>query len=218
MNKVEALNHINEIWNNDNLDLGTKITTISNDYYEVGLDLATTAAFIKATPAELDALLSLAALSDDLIDQISKANPPKTIWELLANANDEEIIEALSALETKRDNNNDSDANDSVSEYIYKHMIKLAGPSIEQRVAEIRASDIAHIRKKGEEFKALSDWEIKFLKSIASQKATDKSLSDKQMNHLIKILNSLVEKGVITRNSIDKDNAICDRILDALGR
>ena len=111
-----------------------------------------------------------------------------------------------------------SDDNDSVSEYIYKQMVKLAGPSVEQRVAEIRASDIAHIRKKGEEFKALSDWEIKFLKSIASQKANDKSLSDKQMNHLIKILNSLAEKGVITRNSIDKDNVICDRILDALGR
>ena len=194
MNKVEALNHINEIWNNDGLDLGTKITTISTDYYEVGLDLATTAAFIKATPAELDALLSLAALSDELISKISKANPPKTIWELLANANDEEINEALSALETKRDNNIISDDNDSVSEYIYKQMVKLAGPSVEQRVAEIRASDIAHIRKKGEEFKALSDWEIKFLKSIASQKANDKSLSDKQMNHLIKILNSLAEK------------------------
>ena len=218
MNKVEALNHINEIWNNDNLDLGTKITTISTDYYEVGLDLATTAAYIKATPAELDALLSLAALSDELISKISQANPPKTIWELLANANDEEINEALSALATKRENNNPSDDNDSVSEYIYKQMVKLAGPSVEQRVAEIRASDIAHIRKKGEEFKALSDWEIKFLKSIASQKANDKSLSDKQMNHLIKILNSLAEKGVITRNSIDKDNVICDRILDALGR
>ena len=213
MNKVEALNHIYEIWNNDDLDLETKITTISTDYYEVGLDLATTAAYIKATPAELDALLALAALSDEMISLISKANPPKTIWELLANANDEEIMEAISALGTKRDADNDS-----VSEYIYKQMVKLAGPSVEQRVAEIKASDIAHVRKKGEEFKALSDWEVKFLKSIASQRANDKKLSDKQMTQLVRILNSLADKEVITRNSIDKDNAICDRILDALGK
>ena len=97
MNKVEALNRIKEVWNDESLDLGNKITTISTDYYEVGLDLETTAAYIKATPAELDALLSLGALSDEMISLISEANPPKTIWELLANANDDEIKEALKA-------------------------------------------------------------------------------------------------------------------------
>lgn len=217
MNKVEALNRIKEVWNDESLELGNKITTISTDYYEVGLDLETTAAYIKATPAELDALLSLGALSDEMISLISEANPPKTIWELLANANDDEIKEALSALKTKREKSN-SDNQDTVSEYIYKQMVKLSGPSIEERVLAISASDIAHVRKKGEEFKALSDWEVKFLKSIASQRANDRKLSDKQINQLVKILNSLAERGVISRNSIDKDEKICDRILDALGR
>ena len=216
MNKIEALNHIKTVWQDGNLDLEKKITSISVAYYEVGLDLATTAEFIKATPAELDALLSLAALSDDMISLISKANPPKTAWELLANANDSEIIEALNALKKKTEKNNKSP--DSVSEYIYKQMVKIAGPSVEQRVSELSATDIAHARKKAEEFKAINPKEVSFLKSIASQKARDKELSDKQLKWLIDILINLSEKGVISRDSIDKDRNVCARILDAIGR
>ena len=43
---------------------------MSNAYYDVGLDLATTAAYIKATPAELDALLALGGLEDNLIESV----------------------------------------------------------------------------------------------------------------------------------------------------
>ena len=87
MNKIEALELIKETWENTNLSLGEKIITISNAFYDVGLDMSTTAAYIKATPAEFYAFLSLSDLDDEIIDLISKANPPKTTWLLLGSGN-----------------------------------------------------------------------------------------------------------------------------------
>lgn len=98
MEKVDALEKIKELWWDSDITLGEKIVQISNEFYTVGLDLPTTAAFIKATPVELDSMLALGGLDDEMIEMISKANPPKTTWQLIANASDEEIVQALNAL------------------------------------------------------------------------------------------------------------------------
>lgn len=82
MEKLEALEIIRETWENDDLSLEEKIIKISDSFYSVGLDIATTATFIKATPAEFDAFLSLSNLDDEMIGEISKVNPPKTTWPL----------------------------------------------------------------------------------------------------------------------------------------
>jgi len=74
MDRIEALDHINSIWHDADIPLGEKILTISNDFYAVGLELSTAAAYIKATPAELDALLSLGGLDEDIIALISEIN------------------------------------------------------------------------------------------------------------------------------------------------
>ena len=37
-------------------------------------------------------------------------------------------------------------------------------------------------------------------------------------SQLLKIIQTMVDKGAITRNSIDGDQEICDRVLDALGK
>lgn len=95
MNKVEALDQIKTNWEDKDIKLGDKISSISDLFYSEGLDLSGTAAFIKATPSELEALLSLGALNSEILDMISDVNPPKTTWTMLGNASDEEIIEAL---------------------------------------------------------------------------------------------------------------------------
>ena len=70
MEKLEALELIKEAWGNNNLSLEEKIIKISDSFYSVGLDIATTATFIKATPAEFDAFLSLSDLDDEMIAEI----------------------------------------------------------------------------------------------------------------------------------------------------
>ena len=215
MDRIKALEDIKSTWENNYLTLGEKIINISTAYHSAGLELSTTAAFIKATPTELDALLSLGELDDDIIEMISKVNPPKTAWTMLSNASDEEIKEVLKMV---GENSVFPNEYNSYSEFIYQKMVEISGPTIEQLVGNLSGNDIRHAEKKGEDFGALNEWERRFLKSIASQKRRGKILSESQIENLQRVLNTLADKGAIVRNSIDGDKAICDRILDALGR
>ncbi len=218
MDRYEALERIDAAWKNSELPLGEKITSISNDFYSVGLDLASTAAYIKATPAELDALLSLSALDDDIIEMISNVAPPKTTWALLANASDDEIRQALNALAKAKGTQEEKQNPTSVSEFVYQQMLDVAGPTPEQLVGMLTGNELGHALKKGQDFNILSDWDNKFFKSVVVQKKRGKALSSKQLGVLIRILAELADRGAIKRNSIDGDEEICDKILDAIGK
>lgn len=211
MEKFEALNNIKNTWNDKNINLKEKIINISNDFYSFGLDLNTTASFINATPSELEALLSLSELEDDLINQISLINPPKTAWIFLANANNEEIKEALKAIKNP---------NQKVifSEIVYKSMLDISGLPPAQKINSLTGSEIKQIRVKAEQYQKLSNNEINFLKSIAASKAKKPELSEKQADWFLSILNRLVDADIISRNSKDKDQDLCNKILDCLGK
>lgn len=217
MDRIEALEEIKRVWDDKNVDLGEKILTISTAFHSAGLNLATTAAYIKATPIELDSLLALGELDDDIISTIARVNPPKTTWTMLASASDEEIEKALKALELGKGKTQPEGAHYTASEFVYQTMMEISGPTMEQKVASLSGDDLKHALKKGEDFNILNDWEKKFLKSVAAQKKRGKVPTDKQVASLIKALMGLVTKGAIVRNSIDGDQEICDRILDALG-
>lgn len=218
MDRIKALEIIKETWNNEVISLGEKINSISEAFYSAGLDVDTAAAFIKATPAELDALLELSEFEEDVIEEISKANPPKTTWSVLASASEDEIMQALKALEEDKDSSQAKSLHYTKSEFVYQKMVEVSGPTAEQKLAGLSGEELKYLLKKGTDFGALTDWQIKFLKSISAQKKKGKALSDKQMVHLIKSLEAMVDKGAITRNSIDGDQEICDKILDALGK
>lgn len=217
MNKFEALEQVKSIWNDSSLDLGTRIREISNAFYSVGLDLSTAAAFIRVTPAELDALLALGALDDDLIDMISEVNPPETTWQLIANASTEEAKQALNALAQNKNEQPEKKIHSALSRFVYCQMLELSGPTPEQKIGTLSGAELFHFWEKGKTFKALSKFETRFLSSVAGQRKRGKTLSSKQISILISILRSLIEKNVITRNSIDGDREVCNKVLDALG-
>ena len=217
MDKIEALEIIKDAWQNKSITLGEKIDSISEAYYSAGLDLDTTAAFIKATPAEFSSLLELSEFDDDIIEEISKVNPPKTTWSVLASASDDEILQALKALENDKDNSQAKSLHYTKSEFVFQKMVEVSGPTVEQKISSLTGDDLKHLHKKGTDFNALNDWQSKFLKSVAGQKKRGKTLSDKQAVQLIKIIRTLIDRGAIKRNSIDGDKEICDRILDTLG-
>ncbi|HHX37499.1 MAG TPA: hypothetical protein GX717_05920 [Clostridiaceae bacterium] len=216
MDKITALENIYDTWNDSELSLADKINGVSSAYYSAGLDLATTAAFIKATPAELETLLGLSELDDEIIELISEVNPPNTTWMMIMEASDEEIRQALESLKSNRDHSYGKDTNYTASEFVYQKMLEASGPTIEQKVGSLSGDDLKHAFKKGSDFDALNDWQKKFIKSVAAQRKMGKTLTDKQINSLRGTLTGLAEKGAITRNSIDGDQDICDRILDAL--
>lgn len=213
MDKIDALELIKKTWDSESLSLEDKIITISDAFYAVGLDIATTANFIKTTPAEFYAFLSLSNLDEDIIRMISDANPPKTTWPLLSSGNDEEIKKALTALSaTSRSQN------ESVSEFIYQQMIEVAGSSTEQLLSEITGGEMFALAKKAKNFTSVNPNTIKFLNSLAGQKKRGKALSERQIATLKDILNNLADNKVIQRNSIDGDDVLCDKVLDALER
>lgn len=213
MDKIDALELIKKTWDSESLSLEDKIITISDAFYAVGLDIATTANFIKTTPAEFYAFLSLSNLDEDIIRMISDANPPKTTWPLLSSGNDEEIKKALTALSaTSRSQN------ESVSEFIYQQMIEVAGSSTEQLLSEITGGEMFALAKKAKNFTSVNPNTIKFLNSLAGQKKRGKALSERQIATLKDILNNLADNKVIQRNSIDGDEVLCDKVLDALER
>lgn len=214
MNKVEALDNIKQKWNDNSISLKEKILSISTDYYSSGLDLLHTASYIKATPSELESLLSLSELDDNLIDLISEINPPKTTWTLFANANSDEIENAVNSI------SNNKVIPELYSEFVYKSMREVSGPSIESKIEKLTASDIKNIRIKGENYQKLTNGESSLLKTVARMKAMpdSKSLSQKQMDWLVSILIKLVDNNVFTKNSIDNDQELCDKVLNTIGR
>ncbi len=213
MNKLEALEYIKESWNSAELSLEDKVIKISDAFYSVGLDVATCANYIKATPAEFDAFLSLSNLNDEIIRLISDANPPKTTWPLLSSGNDDEIKKALSALSASS-----KIINESVSEFIYQQMIEIAGETPEQLIAQLTGGEMFYLANKAKSFSSVSQKQIIFLNSLAGQKKRGKVLTEKQIAALINTLNILADNNVIQRNSIDGDKEICDKVLNALNR
>ena len=216
MSKYEVLEDIKQIWSNDSLSLTEKVRGVSNAYYSIGLDLLTAATYIKETPAELDAILSLGALEDDILERISEINPPKTTWPLLANASREESLQALSALEKNKTKLSEKQMPYALSQFVYSQMVEVSGPTSEQKIGMISGDDLFHLWEKNKSFKALSDKEAKFLGSVAHQRKRGKTLTPKQLKWLNDILLTLRDKKVIQRDSIDGDQEICNRILDLL--
>lgn len=212
MEKIDALEFIKDVWDSDTFSLEEKIMKISDAFYSVGLDIATTANYIKTTPAEFDAFLSLSDLDDEMIGEISKVNPPKTTWPLLAGGNDDEIRKALAALSAQI-----RFKTESISEFIYQQMIEVAGDTPEKRISQLTGDELYSLAKKAKHF-SMAEKDIKFLNSVAGQKKRGKVLTDKQIDVVIEILNNLAEKKVIQRNSIDGDQELCNKVLDAIGR
>ena len=219
MNKFEALEEIKSLWNDNSKSLYDKIINISSLFYSTGLDVPTTAAYIRATQIELDSLLALSEFDDEIIQLIAKINPPKTTWGMLSEASEEEIKRALNALEnSEKLLANYKDKKGTISEYVYKEMIKGSAPSNAEKLNSLSAKDIKHLRNKGEDYGCLNKFQINFLKGVASQKGKNIQLSIRQIDTLKKAIEALIEHDAITRNSIDNDQEFCDRVLDAMGK
>lgn len=213
MNKNEALELIKEAWFAKDDSLEDKIIKISEAFYSVGLDVTTCAIYIGTTPAEFDAFLSLSYLSEDIIKLISDANPPNTTWSLLASGNDDEIKKALSALSSSS-----KLVNESISEFIFQQMIEIAGETKEQKISQLTGGEMFYLASKAKNFNNISQKKIDFLNSLAGFKKRGKVLTERQLSALIDLLNLFADNNVIQRNSIDGDEDLCNKVLDALDR
>lgn len=216
MSKVESLVNIREFWNDRSLTLYKRVRQISEEYYSSNLKLDSTAAYIGATPSELDSLLALSELDDDLLHRVSDANPPITTWMILANASEDELSAAIKELEEVRSQRR-SERLESVEERLYSAMIQVSGPTPEQLLSTLSCDVIFAMANRAEAFKVLTDKNLKALKSFGMWRKRGKTLTEKQVKYMKSILTQMVDVGVIVRGGIDKDQEMCDSVLDALG-
>ena len=205
MNRLDALESIKRAWDDAGMPLDERASSVSSDFYSAGLDLGTAAAYLNATPSELEALLELGGLDEDLLSEIAAANPPRTAWTFLNCASEDEARRSLEALTAQR-------GRDS------RDRMDAAEPTADQRVAALSGADIRHALEKARQYKADDKFMVKFMTSVAGQRGRGKVLSDKQSSKLRELLEKIADAGAICRDSIDGDADACDRILDALGR
>lgn len=214
MDRFTALDKAKEAWLNTKLPLGERVTEISEAFYGFGLDLVGTATYIGATPAELSILLTMAGKSDEVLDALSRTNPPITACAVLAEATDEDILKALDVYtaESRRLSGQMS------GEFMYNSIIEVVGPTVKMKVAALTGRDLQAAREKAIAYGKLpaESWGGKFLKSVAGARKSGKTLTDKQVNKLEEILRTLCNEQVFIRNSMDGDQDLCDAILDAL--
>lgn len=197
-------------WTSADLTLAERVRVVSHLHAQSRMTIAGTARMMGGTAVEVQALLELAALDDGDLDLVSTADAPPTTWLLFAGADQRAIRAGVEALSVVR--------NDGVPPAIrvYEAMKLAVGPTLDERISSIPGSTLSHLAKKSKQYGALADRPQKFLASVAAQKKTGKVLTEKQLVWLKSVLFDLVDAGVVSPESIDGDQSICDEVLSAL--
>lgn len=201
-----------EAWSlRNSLDFKTWVISLAEAYENSPYSLQTASKIIGTRPAELFAVLQVATLSDESLDEFVRIMPPKTSWLSICSSSDDGAQAALLALEKAKGQEGYSPWRTAEA------AIETAtGGSIHSRVAHLNSTLILHALKKAKSYDVLNDRERSALSNFASAKRKGKSLTPKQVAYLQKMLTKLVESQAIRSDSPDGDINECLEILEAL--
>lgn len=198
-------------WNEfDSIPFNEWVVEVSDNYFRSGLTLKMAANFLGTQPAELQAVINLAALEEENLSLLAELKPPNTTWFSLAAASTDGLRAAIRAL---------ADAKVVHSPFLLVDgaIRAVEGPNVFERIAGLRSEVFGHAAKKALTYSILNEKGIKALKGWQTRVRSGKTLTPAQMAYADGLLRELVEAGAITRNSKDNDKEICDEILNALG-
>lgn len=198
-------------WNSEDLTLAQRARVISALHMRSRMTLEGTARMTGANPAQIFALIQLATLDDNDLELISQFNPPATTWFLFAGADSDVIKAGLEALVDS------VKVNDSQLLRVYEAMKRIDGPTQDERILAITGDTLRHLVEKAAQYSKLNPKSLKFLSQMARDRSTGKLISEKQLKWLKDILLELVNENVVSRNSMDNDQVVCDEVMDALG-
>ena len=197
-------------WNNtDDATFDVWIQSVSNAYFESGVGLKFASALLEVRPAELQAALNLATLSETDLSAISQVKLPKTTWFSFASASSEAISSAVEAL-------NSSKGSDSPFFVVERAIREVRGPTSLERVMTLSSTCFTHAAKKAKSYGLLSDKSQGALRNFGASVSSGRQLTLKQAAFAKDLLRQLANGGAISRESRDDDRAICDEILVAI--
>lgn len=201
-------------WTNPTFTLAERARLVASLHMRSRMTLEGTARISGATPAQIQALLELATLDDDDLDLVSSANPPATTWLLFAQAEPGEIRAGVEAIQHL----SDDDASDTPAVLaVYRAMRLIAGPTKNDRLASLSGLTFSHLEHKAKEYGVLTKYGHGLLTTLSRYKKMGKQPTEKQLDFLAGILIQLIQEGVITHESKDGDQEMCEQILDIFG-
>lgn len=201
-----------EVWRNrDSGDFKAWVLSLSEAFENSPYSLQTASKIIGTRPAELFAILQIATLNDELLDEFVRVMPPKTAWLSICSSSDDGAHAAIQALEKLKGQKSYSPwrAAEAAIE-------TATGGSVHSRVAHLNSNLILLALKKAKSYEVLNERERSALANFARSKKAGKSLTPKQVAYLQILLTRLVEVGAIRFDSPDGDINECLEILEAL--
>jgi hypothetical protein len=200
-----------EAWESPRNPFDKYVRNVSKAYFETRLDIESAAGWVKASPAEVAALLRLAEMSDEDLAMISKIVPPKTTWFTLAEASSDGVRAGLDALQAKKSKR-------TAFARVMRAIKQVVGPSSSEKVGQLSGDILVKMGKKADKYNALNKKARGALVSLGYNKNSYGRLTIKQVAFATKLLTELADAGVIRRDSQDGDVRECKAVLDALDR
>jgi len=200
-----------EAWDSPRNPFNQYVRKVSKAYFETRLDIESAAGWVKASPAEVAALLRLAEMPDDDLAMIAEDVPPKTTWFALAEASSDGVRAGLEALQIRKSKR-------TAFARVMHAIRKVVGPSTGDRVGQLSGDILIRMSKKAEKYNALSKKGRGALMSLGINKKNYGGLTPPQIAFATSLLTELANANVIRRDSPDGDIRECKAVLDALGR
>jgi hypothetical protein len=187
------------------------VLRVADAFHESEPTLEAASRLLSVSPAEIEAVLHLAVMNEADLALLKDHVPPKTTWYLFASATTVGIEAAQRALLR-------NEANRPSVDVVREAIREIEGASESEKVSALPADVFRHMSKKAKQYGQLTDKQQKALASFGSWKKGGKPLTPRQAAWAQSLLATLVNGGVIRRQSPDDDQELCDLVLDALGK
>ena len=206
----QAESDLKAAWEANGLGFADRVKSVRDAYERTALTLEAASSLLEVNPAELEALLHLGMMDEGDIQVLAEDVPPKSTWFLLAAATSDGVREALAALK-------DSDGRPAF-EVVEEALRRVEGPSEDDLVSSLPAEVFKHLASKAKQYNALTPKARKALADFGVRIKGGRPLTPRQLAWAVGLLEQLSDARVVVRNSPDGDVAICDQVLDAIGR
>lgn len=183
---------------------------VEGAFAQSDMTLEAASTLLGVNPAEFEAVLHLAMMDEADLRLIGEDVPPKSTWFLLAGATSDGVRAALAALK-------DSAGRPAfdVVESTLRHVL---GPDEADRVAALPGDVFKHLASKAKQYQALTPRARRALMDFGTRIKGGRPLTPRQLAWAVDLLEQLSDARVVVRDSPDDDVAICDQVLDAIGR
>lgn len=198
-----------DAWNDAALPFPAWVIGVARAFVDSRLKLEAAARRARTSPGELQGVLALATMDESDLAKLGR-HIPKTTWFLFSEATSEGVDAGVRALRTIKRGH-------SPAQVVEDAMKSSEGPDRLERVATLSEKAFGHMARKAKQYDQLRPKDRSALVEFAKRRRGGRPLTPKQSAYASDLLSTLRDAGVVRRDSPDKDQVVCNEILDAIG-